>query len=77
MKLDLGDLESVRVCAKEITEKVSRINLLICNAGYMGVGGSIERTKDGFEKNLGINHLGHFLLTHLLLDLVKKGAPSR
>ena len=70
-------MESVRACAKRISEKVSHIKLLICNAGYMAVGDLADRTKNGFEKHLATNHLGHFLLTNLLLDLVKKGAPSR
>ncbi|CAG7816302.1 unnamed protein product [Allacma fusca] len=77
VKLDLGDLESVRNCAKEIRDKVDHINILINNAGYYGVSNDLQRTKDGFEMNLGTNHLGHVLLTHLLMDLVKKGAPSR
>ncbi|KAH3855034.1 retinol dehydrogenase 12-like [Dreissena polymorpha] len=74
-KLDLASLESVRDCATELLEKEDRLDILINNAGIMMT--PYWKTKDGFEMQLGTNHLGHFLFTNLLLDLVKKSAPSR
>ncbi|XP_037075975.1 retinol dehydrogenase 11-like [Pollicipes pollicipes] len=74
-QLDLESLESVRRCAEELNAAVEKIDLLILNAGKMACPRS--ETKDGFESQLGTNHLGHFLLTHLLLDKVKAAAPSR
>lgn len=73
--LDLSSLESVRHCASQINSKEQRLDVLINNAGAMWV--SHRRTVDGFEMHLGTNHLGHFLFTNLLLDLIKKSAPSR
>lgn len=51
------------------------LNILICNAGVMAC--PKMYTSDGFEMQIGVNHLGHFLLTNLLLDLLKAGSPSR
>ncbi len=75
-KLDLGSLESVRRCAREILEQEERIDVLINNAGVMMC--PLTRTEDGLEMQIGTNHFGHFLLTNLLLDRLKSSpGPSR
>lgn len=63
-ELDLADLASVRSFA----EQVDRVDVLINNAGVMAV--PRGRTADGFEMQMGTNHLGHFALTGLLLDRI-------
>ncbi|MEM1009424.1 MAG: SDR family oxidoreductase [Myxococcota bacterium] len=75
MRLDLADLSSVRAFAKQFKEQFSRLDVLLNNAGVMNT--PEKKTKDGFEMQLGVNHLGHFLLTELLLDVLKASAPSR
>ena len=74
-KLDLASTDSIRYFAGEILREESRIDILILNAGVMHT--PYMRTKDGFEFQFGVNHLGHFLLAHLLLDRLKESAPSR
>lgn len=74
-ELDLSSLESVRTFAADINENEQKIDILLNNAGVMMC--PKMATKDGFELQFGTNHLGHFLLTNLLLDLVKAAAPSR
>ncbi|MCZ7677673.1 MAG: SDR family NAD(P)-dependent oxidoreductase [Sandaracinaceae bacterium] len=64
VELELGDLASVRRAAGEIAALAPRIDALINNAG---VGGARGVTRDGFELAFGVNHLGHYLLTRLLL----------
>jgi NAD(P)-dependent dehydrogenase (short-subunit alcohol dehydrogenase family) len=65
VRLDLGSLASIREAVEEIGAAYDRIDLLINNAGVMMV--PLRRTADGFEQQLGVNHLGHFAFTGLLL----------
>lgn len=74
-KLDLADLSSVRTFAAGVLQAHPKLFALVNNAGVMNTPKS--RTADGFEMQIGVNHLGHFLLTNLLLDALKRGAPSR
>ena len=72
-QLDLSSLASVRQFSAKILEEEPRIDILINNAGVMMC--PYSKTADGFEMQFGTNHLGHFLLTNLLLDRIKE-APS-
>uniref|UniRef100_A0A1B6EAX4 Retinol dehydrogenase 13 n=1 Tax=Clastoptera arizonana TaxID=38151 RepID=A0A1B6EAX4_9HEMI len=74
-KLDLSSLASVRECAKKILDTEPNIHLLINNAGVMACPKST--TDDGFEMQFGVNHLGHFLFTSLLLPRIIKSSPAR
>lgn len=72
--IDLADLGSVRRGADGVAARAERLDLLMANAGVMAV--PRRRTADGFESQLGTNHLGHFALTGLLLPvLLRAGAP--
>ncbi len=73
VRMDLAVLDSVREAAAEVTEKVLRIDALICNAAIAQVAQQ-EITVDGFESQLGVNHFGHFLLCGLLFERVKESA---
>ncbi|KAK2853158.1 hypothetical protein Q7C36_008359 [Tachysurus vachellii] len=73
--LDLACMSSVRSFCLQINKEEPRLDVLINNAGVYQC--PYSRTEDGFEMQFGVNHLGHFLLTHLLLDLLKRSAPSR
>lgn len=74
-ELDLTDLESVRRFAKAFQKNHSRLDVLLNNAGIMTT--PYFQTKDGFEGQIGTNHLGHFALTGLLLGLIRKTPKSR
>ncbi|XP_063238022.1 retinol dehydrogenase 14-like [Bacillus rossius redtenbacheri] len=74
-QLDLSSFCSVRRFVGEVLASESRLDVLINNAGVGGVGRKI--TKNGLLLGMQTNHYGHFLLTVLLIDLLKKSAPSR
>ena len=74
--LDLSSLASVRQFADEILKEEKRLDVLINNAGVF-MDPPMIKTQDGFEIHFGVNHLGHFLLTKLLLQLLEKSSPSR
>ncbi|XP_006011723.1 retinol dehydrogenase 14a [Latimeria chalumnae] len=74
-QLDLASLRSVRSFCAEILKEEPRLDVLINNAGIFQC--PYMKTEDGFEMQFGVNHLGHFLLTNLLLELLKTSAPSR
>ncbi|XP_077365637.1 retinol dehydrogenase 12 isoform X3 [Festucalex cinctus] len=74
-KVDLSDSRSIRAFAELINREEKQVNILINNAGIMMC--PYSKTADGFEMQFGVNHLGHFLLTYLLLDLIKFSAPAR
>lgn len=73
--LDLGDLSSVRRFAEGVLADHDALHGLLNNAGVMNT--PQGKTADGFETQIGINHLGHFLLTERLRPALEKGAPSR
>ncbi|KPP73165.1 retinol dehydrogenase 12-like, partial [Scleropages formosus] len=73
--LDLASLYSVKEFTKEYIATEQRLDILINNAGVMMC--PKWHTEDGYETQLAVNHLGHFLLTNLLLGKLKSSAPSR
>ncbi|XP_073814989.1 retinol dehydrogenase 14 [Musca autumnalis] len=75
-KLDLGSFQSVREFAADILKTESKIDVLIHNAG-MALAFRGQTSVDGIELTMATNHFGPFLLTHLLIDLLKKSAPAR
>ncbi|XP_033757001.1 retinol dehydrogenase 12-like [Pecten maximus] len=74
-RLDLASLDSVRKFADTINDNEERVDILINNAGLMLF--SRLESDDGYEMQFAVNHLGHFLLTYLLLSKIKKSAPAR
>lgn len=75
MELDLSRLDDVRAFAESFTDSHPRLDVLINNAGLML--GERTVTDDGYETTFQVNHLGPFLLTNLLLPLLRASAPSR
>ncbi len=75
LHLDLADLASVQACADEFLDRFTRLDVLICNAGLTL--SKRTETVQGFEYLFGVNHLGHFLLVHLLRSRLTESAPSR
>lgn len=75
MRLDVSDLDDVRRFAREVLAFHPEVHVLVNNAGIHTARRRL--TRQGHESTLATNHLGHFLLTHLVLDALRRGAPSR
>jgi NAD(P)-dependent dehydrogenase (short-subunit alcohol dehydrogenase family) len=75
MLADLSSLAQVRQLAREFKSKYARLDVLVNNAG--GVFPSRKQSVDGFEMTFALDHLSYFLLTNLLLDVLKASAPAR
>ena len=72
--VDLASFESVRAFAKLVNETEERLDILVNNAGLSG---TYRVTEDGYESIFQVNYISHFLLTLLLMEKLKKSAPSR
>lgn len=75
VRCELGSLADVRRAGAEMRERYPRLDILINNAGMMTT--RRELTDDGFESMFGVNHLGHYLLTHELMPLLQDAARAR
>ncbi len=73
--LDMASLASIRAFAERFVRDHARLDVLVNNAGVMAI--PRRETADGFEMQIGTNHLGHFALTGLLLGRILESAPSR
>ena len=73
-EVDITDEESVETVFEQIQQEFDGIDVLVNNAGLAGNKGL---TDSGFEMTFGVCHMGHFLLTNLLLDTLKQSAPAR
>jgi NAD(P)-dependent dehydrogenase (short-subunit alcohol dehydrogenase family) len=75
LHLDLSDLASIQKFTEDFQAQFNRLDILINNAGVMAP--PFQKTMDGFELQFGVNHLGHFKLTALLIDLLKSTPQAR
>lgn len=73
--VDFASMASIRTFADEFKSKYDRLDVLVNNAGAVNM--NRAETADGFETTFGVNHLGYFLLTNLLLDQIKASTPAR
>ncbi len=73
--LDLADLDSVQRCAEKLQNNLDRLDILVNNAGVMAI--PRQETVQGFERQFGVNHVGHFALTGALLPLLLSTPGSR
>jgi len=71
MICDLGDFSSIKTFADDFSSKYKNLDILVNNAGFISL--DRQTTKDGLERQFGVNHVGHFLLTMKLIDLLPKG----
>ncbi|MFZ0478729.1 MAG: SDR family NAD(P)-dependent oxidoreductase [Terriglobales bacterium] len=71
VELDLANLKSVRVCADRLLAKGDAFDVVIANAGVMAT--PFSKTADGFERQFGTNHLGHFVLVNRIASLIRDG----
>ncbi len=69
---DLGDYSSIRAFTEKIRAEYNKVDILVNNAGFISL--DRQETKEGLERQFGINHIGHFLLTTELLDIMDKGS---
>jgi len=74
LELDLASFDSVKKAAVQVTEEAGRLDILMLNAGIMGVPAGV--TEEGYEIQFGTNHMGHALLTKLLLPVLEKTASE-
>lgn len=72
MLCDLGDYDSIRSFVSQVKEKYKKIDVLVNNAGFISL--DRQETKEGLERQFGINHVGHFLLTTELISMMDKGS---
>ena len=72
VQLDLESLASVRACADALVARGEKLDVIIANAGIMAC--PFAKTQDGFERQFGTNHLGHFVLVNRLVPLLERGA---
>ena len=75
LQVDLGDLASVRAAAAALAQRHDHLDTVIANAGIRAP--PLSRTVDGFELQMGVNHLGHFALVGLLLPLLQAAEEPR
>ncbi len=75
LELDLNSLDATRDSARQFMERQRPLHLLVNNAGIMIP--MERRTQDGFEAHFGVNHLGHFLFTNLILESLQAAGRSR
>jgi len=72
MLCDLGEYDSIRSFVSQVKEKYKKIDVLVNNAGFISL--DRQETKEGLERQFGINHIGHFLLTTELISMMDKGS---
>ncbi|XP_041453521.1 retinol dehydrogenase 12-like [Lytechinus variegatus] len=75
-QIDLSDLNSVKKCAEKILKEEERLDVLINNAGLVSFSDR-GLTPEGYDITMATNHVGHFVLTLALINIIKKSAPSR